>query len=174
VTVEDDAPVGAPTLPPGDITIRFIGSPTGSRGVPFTSSVQTSAPVTNVVLLITYPDGSVHYCKTHMEGSEGSTLVFTFTPPMAGTYRLDFTLIDADGKLSEPSLELRVSDSSGPVPVIPDPVVPTPTPTPTPTPSPTPGSRQGSGGGGCDSGMGALAMGALPLLLAGAFFYRRK
>jgi Synergist-CTERM protein sorting domain-containing protein len=98
---------------------------------------------------------------------EGSTLVFTFMPPTTGTYRLNFTLIDADGKLSEPSLELQVGGSSGPTPIIPDPVVPSPTPTPTPTPSP--GSRQSGGGSGCDSGMGALT-----LLVVGAFLYRRK
>jgi Synergist-CTERM protein sorting domain-containing protein len=164
VTVESDAPpVQIPTLPPGDITVDFIGSPVPAGGLPFTTSVRATAPVANAILLVTYPDGSVHFCETRVEGA---TLVFTFTPPAAGTYLLDFTLIDAEGKLSEPSLTLVVPGSSTTSPPPSAPSTPPPASPPTTT---KPGTSQG-GGGGCNGGMGALSA----LLLAGLFLYRRR
>ncbi|MDR2178958.1 MAG: Ig-like domain-containing protein [Synergistaceae bacterium] len=158
VTVESDAPpMKIPTLPPGDTTVDFIGPPAATENLPLTSSVQLSTPAANAVLLITYPDGSVHFCATRIEGS---TLVFTFTPPMPGEYRLDFTLIDAKGRLSEPTLTLQVAGPSVPTPA-PTPTPTPPKPTPKPNPVPTPGGGGGSGnrsgGGGCDNGVGTSA-----------------
>jgi uncharacterized protein YjdB len=114
VTVESDTPpVPVPTLPPGDITVSFVGSssPVAAVGLPFACSVRTSAPVENAALLISYPDGDGRFADVETDGS-GSVLAFTFTPPMAGKYVLRFTFIDAEGKLSEPTLELTATGSA--------------------------------------------------------------
>jgi uncharacterized protein YjdB len=112
VTVRNEAPVSIPTLPPGNVTVTFLGgAPAAFAGLPLTCSVQTSAPVQNAVLLVTYPDGSVHFVDMQMDDR---ILTFTFTPPTAGTYTLAFTLIESDRKLSEPVLSLAVEDGAAP------------------------------------------------------------
>ncbi|MDR2179952.1 MAG: hypothetical protein LBP21_06565 [Synergistaceae bacterium] len=100
-------------LPPGNVTVNFLMPPFASVGSPLTCSVQMSAPVENAVLSITYPDGSVH--SVDLQKAE-SILTFTFTPPMAGTYILGFTLIESDTKLSEPTLSFEVY-AEPPVPI---------------------------------------------------------
>lgn len=117
VTVTDP---GGGVPPSGNVTVGYMEGvqPWAEAGLPVTCTIGTSALVSNASLAIVYPDGSTHPVTLQVTGT---TLVFTFTPPVEGTYVLTFTLTEPDGTVSAATLDLNVEsggETGGPSVII--------------------------------------------------------